>query len=1473
MPAISVGSVEVDVVPNAQGIDARLRAALVPPASQIGDEVGRIIGRQIAAQMAPAIRDGINNGARAARPAAARQGDETAGAFSRSLKARLEAAFRSLPKADVRLGDTGFDADMARLRARLETLSGKRIGIDVDAGAALAEITDIEARLKRLGAEHPNVQVRADTAAALAQLAALRAVVDAVDGKSIDINTQSAVGGFSALTTAALAFGPAILPALPVVATGLGAVAAAATAAGAGLGAVALVAIPAFKGIGSALQAQKAAQDAATNSSLRGAQASSQGASKALQMAGAQQALATAERNGARQIAQAQQQVKQAKQGVADAIAQAAQRTKQAEQQVEQAETSLAQAQKEARQAQLDLVAARKEAERQLQDMNNQLVDSQLAQRDAALQVQEAQQNLNAVNAAGSKATALQRAQAQLQYDEAVQHLKEQQLATKRQAADTVAANKAGVKGSQTYLSAQDKVAQAQQNVAAQTRALKDAQANQAQVAVQNARSIADAQQKVADAERNVAVAQQNAADSIASAQRQIASASQSAAGGVDQAAIAQAKYQQALAKLTPSARQTLNAFVDLRTAFGAWSKSLQPAVMPIFTRALESLRNTLPTLTPFVLGAATAIKNLQDRASASLKSPFWQGFKQDLQTSVIPAIVGLGVAFGNILKGMAGIIDGFLPHMDGISSTMQRITGRFANWGASLKGSPEFERFLSYASQQAPILGRMFGQLFGALLKLGLALAPMAGTATSFITAITGVINVIPVDVLTVVGVAFASIAIGARLAALALGAWKLAIALAAVATNIFTGEQWALNTAMEANPIGFIVTLIASLVVALIYAYQHVGWFRAGVQAAWDGIKTGALFLWNVVLKPAFNGIMLGLQTVGRWATWLWTTILSPVFGAIATAAKILLTAVVVAVILPIVVAFKVLGAIAGWLWKVAIKPAFDAIGAFAVWLYRVAIKPQFDALMGVFRAVAKVGMWLWNNALKPAFQQIGDLARWLYRVAIKPAFDGIVSVGRTAWKYGIKPIFDGWKNVIKGLGGVFHDAVAAIKTAWDKIKDVSRKPVQFVVDTVYNHGILGVWNAVAGAFGAPKLKAFKFASGGVMPGYTPGRDVHKFVSPTGGALELSGGEAIMRPEFTRAVGSGFVGTMNKIAASGGSQAVKAALAPVFGGNPRTHTDTSLKYAGGGVVQSFADGGIFGWIGKGLNKVAGVGSDVWNAIKKGASWLGDTLESSARAGVKHVVDPLLSKFPGMDTGFGKLIRHIPDKIIDALFGYSKDADKKGAGGLGGPRIQAALKWAKTQSGLPYQWAGNGNPSWDCSGFMSAIESVIRGQKPHRRWATAAFSGKTAPPGWVYHGNSPFKIGITNAGVGHTAGTLGKTNVESRGGAGVIVGAGARGYKDSLFTSWYGFKPGSYDSGGYLQPGMNLAFNGTGRPEPVFTTAQANALSSLAARSAQQQLGDLSVSVFVGNEQITDIARTEVRTAQGELIQVLNAS
>ncbi|MEU9333121.1 hypothetical protein AB0D49_08145 [Streptomyces sp. NPDC048290] len=571
----------------------------------------------------------------------------------------------------------------------------------------------------------------------------------------------------------------------------------------------------------------------------------------------------------------------------------------------------------------------------------------------------------------------------------------------------------------------------------------------------------------------------------------------------------------------------------------------------------------------------------------------------------------------------------------------------------------------------------------------------------------------------------------------------------------------------------------------------------------------------------------------------------------------------------------AVKLIVAVFEWFYDIlighSILPDIIAFisGPFAgvfTWIYEKVIQP-------VWRGIRETIRFSWETVIKPLFRLlidgvtgVGDYFRWLRDKIIRPVWDYISGRISSVWTDRIRPVFEALKEAVRRIGGSFEDARKLIKTAWDKIKVIAREPVQYVVDVVYNRGIRGVWNAVASAFGAPKLDRFVFAQGGILPGYTPGRDPHRFYSPSGMALEMSGGEAIMRPEFTRGAGAGFVGTMNRIARSSGAAGVRRALAPLLGGDPDTPVDRSLRYARGGVVQRFADGGIFGWIKDTAKTAVGAGSTAWNSIKAGAGWLTDTLEASARAGVKNVVDPLLRVFPGASTELGQMLRRIPDSMIDALFGYSKEADKRGAGGIGGPRIQAALTWAKSQNGLPYQWGGNGNPSWDCSGFMSAIESVIRGQKPHRRWSTHAFQGGSTPPGWVQNGQSAFRVGITHAGVGHTAGTLGKTKVESRGGDGVIVGPRARGYNDRLFTSWYGFQPGTYDSGGFLQPGFNLAYNGTGRPEPVLTGAQFNAL-------AARPDAPITVEIHTQDQALADFIDVRVHRNNEELISVINAS
>jgi hypothetical protein len=66
------------------------------------------------------------------------------------------------------------------------------------------------------------------------------------------------------------------------------------------------------------------------------------------------------------------------------------------------------------------------------------------------------------------------------------------------------------------------------------------------------------------------------------------------------------------------------------------------------------------------------------------------------------------------------------------------------------------------------------------------------------------------------------------------------------------------------------------------------------------------------------------------------------------------------------------------------------------------------------------------------------------------------------------------------------------------------------------VLNHGLIAGFNKLAEVFQMDKVAEIPlpkgFATGGVYPGYTPGRDI--------GYIGVSGGEAIMRPEWTRAI-----------------------------------------------------------------------------------------------------------------------------------------------------------------------------------------------------------------------------------------------------------------------------------------------------------------------------------------------------------------
>ncbi|MEV7254227.1 hypothetical protein AB0N96_37960, partial [Streptomyces cyaneofuscatus] len=836
------------------------------------------------------------------------------------------------------------------------------------------------------------------------------------------------------------------------------------------------------------------------------------------------------------------------------------------------------------------------------------------------------------------------------------------------------AQKKAGVEGSQAVKDAADRLADAQRTVVDRTEAIADAQrtivdsteaiadaqkgVREAAVAVADAQSqaardqvdaaeaIVEAQRGVSDAITTAAEAQVSAAESIATAERGVESARLAGIDTTTEAITKSDEYREALAKLTPEGRDLFDALAGpegLIGAFKAWSRELSPDVLPLFTTGVVGLKNSLPGLTPLAEGAASGIETLMDKASAQMKTPFWESFKADLAENVEPAVVGFGVAFGNVIKGIAGIIDAFLPKMDGIAEHSDRITERFAKWGTSLKGSPEFEKFLQYVKDTSPGLAEFIGEVLSTIVDLSKALAPLTAllfeTITPLLDAVQWLATNVPELVVTLWLLYAAQKAIALGMAAFA-GAMILYQSVMIIATIATAGWAVALNATGIVPIIRAIVLVVGLLVAAVIYAYKNWDWFRITVDTVAGAIKTAAVWIWEEGLKPAFSGIWTAMKAVGEAAIWLWENALSPTFNFLYEAGQLLATALIVTFLLPAKLAAEALGEVGKWLWEKALGPAFQSIADDATWLWEEVLSP-------VFGWIGDKAVWLYEKAISPAFKWIsdkfddaGDDATWLWEKVIRPVFNWIGDKAEWLYEKGLKPAFDDIMEAVGEVADSFEDAKGFIGDAWSAIGAIARKPVKFIIDKVYNEGLVPLWGRVASITGADPLKPIKgFHTGGIMSGYSPGRDDR--------VIAVGGGEAIMRPEWTRAVGADTINSWNAAARSGGVGGVQRAIS---NGMP-----------------AFKDGGIVGW----FKDKAG---DVGDFLSGAADFVNPSkLFDKAKGYLSSKMEPIL------ENPWSRQVAKLPLKMLSGLKDAALGVFGFGGGGSG--------PWAKPVN------AGYGTP------------------------------------------------------------------------------------------------------------------------------------------------------------------------------------
>ena len=564
------------------------------------------------------------------------------------------------------------------------------------------------------------------------------------------------------------------------------------------------------------------------------------------------------------------------------------------------------------------------------------------------------------------------------------------------------------------------------------------------------------------------------------------------------------------------------------------------------------------------------------------------------------------------------------------------------------------------------------------------------------------------------------------------------------------------ALNVVMKANIFGLIIAAIVGLVAGFIYLWKTNEDFRNFFINLWKNISGFFVGVWNNVLKPAF-------RAVGDF----WKNTVAPTLKNI---------------------------------WETVIKPVFNALGTFFSWVWNSVLKPAFNAVMNFWKnTLAPALSFVWNSIIKPVFKALGDFFSGVWNNVLKPAFSAL-KLGWETLSSGIKHVWDTYiKPVFQALGDfiennvkpAFKRGVDGIKKVWDTIKSIAYKPIDFVVNTVYNNGLREMVNTMSSKLGLdwklPEVNIPAFAKGGHM------KDGWKLVGEEG-------------PELIN-TGPGYVYTASETQKmlSGGTQAPMAALPAMNGGHDEK---------------------------KSQMPIGGFWSDLWGGVKdtvgKVKDWAVGMLAAGVRAVTAPLKDSMSSLIPG--GGFNELIRGAGFKVIDGLTGWATKKDESAGGGSGSDSAMffdgPLGSFAKPAAGPITSGFGTSRGAYPHAGidFAVSIGSAVRAMLNGvvRKIGWNAVTGRTGKGMVVDHAD-----GFSSY-YGHLSGWAKKPGDKVTAGERIASsGNTGRSTGPHLHAElWKNGSPFNYmsylhDDGGWLQPGVSTIVNKTRKPEAILNPNQ----------------------------------------------------
>lgn len=602
----------------------------------------------------------------------------------------------------------------------------------------------------------------------------------------------------------------------------------------------------------------------------------------------------------------------------------------------------------------------------------------------------------------------------------------------------------------------------------------------------------------------------------------------------------------------------------------------------------------------------------------------------------------------------------------------------------------------------------------------------------------------------------------------------------------------------------------------------------FITVVKWLWDNVLAPIWHLftkiWNGFILPAIKlwwaGFQMELQIFKTVATWIWNNVLAPLWHVF--------TKVWNNYILPAVKLWwsglksewNALKTAGKWIWDHVLKPVWDMFKK--VWNKFIGpfMRRMWDGLKNEWNGLKKAGQWIWDHVLQPvwnffknvwtkyvgpalkewwsriknAWNNLKTAGKWIWDNVLNPVFSKVKSV----WTDHIKPSLTGWWsgiknawNTLKGLGKWFHDNVMSpvfdkVKSVWTSIrdwlknnKDMLLSPIKGIVNALIwpiNKVIDGL-NKVSDI-----LPGISWHINDIPTLHAAGTDV--LGSPRRRAnrgFKTTGARAIVgegKPNWPEYVIPTDPTHRRRAVSLLADAASKIGMAP--GGDPSDVQRISKKTKLTDGIPMFGLGGIL--------------SSAWGGVKDLAGSVAKKLKSLGKHAIGLIMNPLINSGESLIKKAGYPPAEAPPlSLLEKLKGWVSDSDKDLSKYVSASQFTGnagkALKFARSWVGTPYKLGGFSKAGVDCSGFMSAIGNVYSGHPwNYFRGTTAGVPwGPKWQPGFSAEG---FTIGSTKkypgSNYGHMAGTLNGVNVESRGGVGVIVGSGARGWNDPGFDQVY---------------------------------------------------------------------------------------